>query len=331
MIAKKSLAMLAATALFGMTLLSGCGKTEQSGETNTNQGVSASSTSSPGTNASSATDEKIVKNVWGETKVKGTPSKIVALDFFIVDTLVSLGVTPTGIAGTEATRVPDYLKSQVTSFTDVGERKSPNLEVIQSIKPDLIIANPERAKTIKTDLENIAPTIALSDKTYKDILSNVDTLGELLGKQEQAKKVREDFENKIKSAKEKVKNNPSALLIGAFEDELSVWVAESFIGTIFTDIGVKYVYDGAKQNSEGKADIAKLTIERLSELNPDFLFVYGDSVKKLESNPLFKSLKAVKENHYVKVEQDLWSRARGPIAASLIIDQALPVLTGEKK
>jgi len=319
----KALTFLLTASLVGTGLLAGCGSEPAA----TSQPV-ASDTN----NTAAAAQEKTIQHVWGESKIQGTPSKVIALDFFVVDTMASLGVSPAGIAGTDKTRVPAYLKDKVSStFTDVGERKEPNLEVIRSVSPDLIVANPERAKMIKNELGQITTTIALSDKSYKDILDNVDLMAGVLGKQDEAKKVREGLTQKLADAKSKIKNAPSVLVAGAFEDDFTVWVKNSFIGTLLSDAGVTYKFDGAKENSEGKADVAKLSIERLVELNPDFLFLYGSDIKKWQDNPLFKSLKAVKENHVMEVEQDLWSRGRGPIAAGLILDQGLPLITGEKK
>jgi len=307
--------------------LSGCGSAKEANTASDNGAKTADS--SGGSNTAGA--EITIPNVWGEAKIQGTPSKIVALDFFIVDMLVSLGVSPAGVAGTGKTRVPAYIEDKVKDYIDVGERKEPNLEVISSIKPDLIIANPERAKTIQGDLEKITTSIALSDKSYKAILDNVDLLGNVLGKQDQAKQVRADLEKKIQDAKQSVKAGASVLVVGSFEDEMSVWVQDSFIGSMMTDLGLTYAYTGEKESSEGKADIAKLTVERLAELNPDYLFVYGDSIDKLKQNPLFQNMKAVKENGFKEVEQDLWARARGPIAAGLIIDQAVAFMKGEAK
>lgn len=323
----KGLALLLAVILAVTTLLTGCGVTEPTEPASSDVSEKEKENSTAPVVAENSKEIEI-QHVWGETKVPETPSNVVALDFFIVDMLVSLGISPTGIAGTGDTRVPTYIEDQVSQFTDVGERKEPNLEVIKSINPDLIIANPERAKTIKDQLERISPSIALSDKTYQVILDNVDMLGEVFGKQAEAKKVREDVENKIKAGKEKIQGHPTVLVFGVFDDELYVWVQESFVASLLTDLGADYAFEGEKGNTEGKADITALTIERLAEINPDYLFVYGSSVDQLKENPVFKNLKAVKENKLMEVEQDLWARARGPIAAGLILDEAVPFLSG---
>ncbi|NEW05003.1 iron-siderophore ABC transporter substrate-binding protein [Paenibacillus sp. SYP-B3998] len=330
LVKSKGLSVFVSASVMGALLLTGCGS--KSATTPSAATTSAASTSTAVVSASpAAAQAKAIKHIWGETPIQGVPTKPIALDFFIVDMLVSLGISPTGIAGTGATRVPAYIKDKVTSFTDVGERKAPNLEVISSVKPDLIIANPERAKMIKGDLEKIAPSIALSDKTYQVILDDVDLLGGIFNKQEQAKKVRADLEKKISDAKGKVKNQPTVLVVGAFDDEMTVWVKKSFPSSLLNDIGFNYAFAGEKEKSEGTADIATMTVEKLVELNPDVVFIYGDSVDKVKTNPLFKNSKASKENHVFVVEQDLWARARGPIAAGLMIDQAVNFVNGEAK
>lgn len=270
-----------------------------------------------------------IKHEWGETELKETPKNIVTLDFSFIDTLTDLGVTPVGNAGVGKTKISEYLQDKVSKVTDVGERKAPNLEVISSVKPDLIIASKDRHNMIQKELQGIAPTIAFDDNSYEEIMKNMDTIAKAVGKEEEAKKIKTELQDKISKAKEKVKGNPKVLVIGAFDDEFSVWIKDSFIGSLMTDIGATYAYEGEKAKTEGKAEIAKITMERLNEINPDYIFLYGENVEKFKNNPLYNNLKAVKEKHVVDVDRNLWARGRGPIAADKILDEAIPALTGQ--
>lgn len=270
-----------------------------------------------------------INHKWGETELKETPKNIVTLDFSFIDTLADLGVTPVGNAGVGTTKIPEYLQDKVSNVTDVGERKAPNLEVISSVQPDLIIASEDRHSMIQKELQDIAPTIAFDDNSYDEVMENMDTIAKAVGKEEEAKKIKTDLDNKISKAKEEVKGNPTVLVIGAFDDEFSVWIKDSFIGSLMTDIGATYAYEGEKAKTEGKAEIAKVTMERLYEINPDYIFLYGDNVEKFKNNPLYNNLKSVKEKHVVDVDRNLWARGRGPIAADKILDEAIPVLTGQ--
>jgi len=312
----KNLLFAAVITLLGATMLTGCTATDKTEpqEQSANQGP-----------------VKTIPHIWGETEIQGTPTKVITLDFSFVDELTALGVAPVGMAGTGALRVPEYLADRVKEYTYVGERKEPNLELIRSANPDLIIANPDRHKMIKNELQDIAPTVALDDTSYSEVLKNTELLGDLLGKKAEAEQVKKDLEAKIQNAKQKIQGSPKVLVVGAFEDEFSVWVKDSFIGTLMSDVGTTYAFTGSKgTTSEGKSEVAKLTMERLAEINPDFLFVYGD-LNLWKDNPLFKNLKAVKEGKVIEVDRNIWSRGRGPIAASLILDQGLPILTGTKK
>ncbi|MFC7372790.1 ABC transporter substrate-binding protein [Fictibacillus iocasae] len=271
-----------------------------------------------------------IKHAWGETKFDKAPQKIVTLDFSFIDTLTALEVKPAGNAGVGETKVPEYLASEVGEVTDVGERKSPNLEVLSSVKPDLIIASADRHSMIQNELKGIAPVIALDDNSYDEVMSNVDTIAKVLGKEKDAEAAKEALQKKIDDTKAKVKGEPSVLVVGSFEDEFSVWIKDSFIGSLMTNVGAKYAFEGEKESTEGKAEIATITMERLAEINPDYIFLYGEDTAKFKNNPLYGSLKAVKDKHVVEVDRNLWSRGRGPVAAEKVLDEAGAVLTGEK-
>ncbi|HDR6289151.1 TPA: iron-siderophore ABC transporter substrate-binding protein [Bacillus cereus] len=270
-----------------------------------------------------------IKHEWGETELKETPKRVVTLDFSFIDTLIDLGVTPVANAGIGKTKIPEYLQNKVKKVTDVGERKAPNLEVIQSATPDLIIASKDRHNMVKKELQDIAPTIALDDNSYQEVLKNVDTIAKAVGKEDKAKEIKKKLTDKIAKTKEEVKGEPTAVVIGAFDGEFSVWIKDSFIGTLMTDIGVKYAFEGKKEKTEGKAEIAKITMERLNEINPDYIFLYGEKVKEFKENPLYNNLKAVKEKHVIDVDRNLWARGRGPIAASEILDEAITAFSDQ--
>jgi iron complex transport system substrate-binding protein len=209
----------------------------------------------------------------------------------------------------------------VKDYTYVGERKEPNLELIRSVSPDLILAAIDRHKMIKNELQDIAPTLGLDDDSYQEVLKNTEMLGDLLGKKAEADKIKKDLEQKIDEVKQHIEGKPTVLVVGAFEEEFSVWVKDSFIGSLMSAIGVEYPNVAGKNEEQIQVEVAKLTIEELAQINPDYLFVYGD-VDGWAKKPLFQGLKAAKENRVITVDRNLWSRGRGPIAASKILDEA---------
>lgn len=302
--------------------LAGCGAKDNA-STASNTTKTETNTASEGAQAAQAVK---VKHEWGETEFAKTPQKVVTLDFSFLDTLTSLGVTPVGNAGVGKTKIPEYLKGDFSKVTDVGERKAPNLEVIQSLTPDLIIASVDRHAMIQKELDGIAPTVAFDDASIDQIMSNVTTIGEVLGKNEEAKKVNDGLKAKIAEVKSGMQGSPSVLVVGYFDDHFTVWIKDSFVGTLLSQSGLNYAFNGEITSTEGKGEGTHMALERLHELNPDYILLYGDSTDKLKSNPLYEDLKAVKDGHLVNVDRDLWARARGPIAADQILTQMQDIL-----
>jgi len=304
-------------------VLSACGSDKNTGA------------ASNGSNQGTATDNgaantAAVQHEWGAWAGKQVPQKVVTLDFSFIDTLTSLGVVPAGNAGVGTTKIPEYLQGSIGSeVADVGERKAPNLEVIQSLKPDLIIASVDRHSMIQAELEGIASTVAFDDVSYTQVLDNVKSIGAILNKQAEADKVIADLTAKIEDVKGQIEDQPSIVVAGFFDDEFTVWIKDSFVGSLLSSAGVDYAFNGEISKLEGKGEGSKMTLERLHEINPDYIMVYGDSTEKLKANPLYQDLKSVKDGQFIEVDRNLWARGRGPIAANHILDELLLHLKAE--
>ena len=80
--------------------------------------------------------------------------------------------------------VPFYTDVIGDEWTSVGTRKSPSLEVIASLSPDLIIADTSRHEAIYGSLSEIAPTIVFDSLTgtYEVALEAARTIAHAVGK-----------------------------------------------------------------------------------------------------------------------------------------------------
>ncbi len=141
----------------------------------------------------------------GKTKVPEKPKKVVALEFSFVDALDELGITPVGIAQENKTDVSGLLGKDI-EFTEVGTRQQPNLEVISSLQPDLIIGDFNRHKGIYKQLQEIAPTIILKSRnaTYEENIDSFKTIAEAVGKTKQMDDRLALHEERLQAAKKKV-------------------------------------------------------------------------------------------------------------------------------
>lgn len=113
------------------------------------------------------------------------PKRIVVLEFSFADALAAVDVSPVGIADDkEADRVLKEVRDVIGSWTSVGTRSQPSMEVIASLKPDLIIADISRHEAVYADLQKIAPTLILPSRreTYEDSLKAAAIIGKVIGK-----------------------------------------------------------------------------------------------------------------------------------------------------
>jgi ABC-type Fe3+-hydroxamate transport system substrate-binding protein len=134
-----------------------------------------------------------IKHELGTVHFDKTPKKIVALDWALAETLLSLDVMPQGVANIEGYRTWVAEPELNDSVIDVGSRREPNLELLTVLKPDVILISQDMAAAYK-QLSEIAPTLVYSvyssDKTPLISAQNITTqLGLLLDKEKQAKQV----------------------------------------------------------------------------------------------------------------------------------------------
>lgn len=102
-----------------------------------------------------------IKHEMGSASFDATPKKVVALDWALTETVLSLGVELQGVADAQGYQqwvVKPELNSNVT---DVGSRREPNLELLTELKPDVILISEHMAAAYH-QLNKIAPVLVYS-------------------------------------------------------------------------------------------------------------------------------------------------------------------------
>ncbi|RNB82603.1 iron citrate ABC transporter substrate-binding protein [Brevibacillus nitrificans] len=309
-----------ALALACSVMLTGCGSSE-----------TAAPTANPESSQAAQTQTRTIKHELGETVIKGEPKRIVALEFSFVDALWELGVTPVGIAQEKETDVEGLLGQKI-EYTPVGTRQQPNLEVISSLHPDLIIGDLNRHKDIYQDLQKIAPTIILKSRnsTYQENLSSFAKIGEALNKTKEAEQRLAKHKEFIDEQKKKIPAGDSRkVMLGVFRaDSLSAHGAKSFDGELLEMVGIKNAIQDAPEPT------VKISLEQMVQWDPDVIFlVEADDalLSEWKQNPLWNNIKAVKNKQVYNVNRDLWTRYRGLKSAERIVEEASEVLYGKKQ
>ncbi|MDZ8184100.1 MAG: iron-siderophore ABC transporter substrate-binding protein [Nostoc sp. ChiSLP02] len=266
----------------------------------------------------------------GETCVPVNPQRVVTLSVSTLGNALALGVKPIATSN-EIYRKEDSLtpfQRKVEEIKLVGISQ-PNVEAILLLKPDLIVG-PDWYKSIYPLLSQIAPTV-LGESEFDAWRDHFSFVAEALGKQETEKALWERYNRRIEQLKLALENRYqnkkiSFIYLGSYG--ISIDTKSSFVGSILNDA---LLQRPASQNIHSRYGSVDISLEELKKVDGDILFVttYSNVGKKIltetQQDPLWKSLKAVRENHVYYVDYTSWA-ASNMLGTDLVIDDLFKYL-----
>ena len=264
-----------------------------------------------------------IKDAKGEFTLDKTPSRVVVLEYSFVDALAQVGVSPVGVADdNKIDRILPQVREKIAAWQSVGTRSQPSLEVIASLKPDLIIADPSRHTAVFEELKKIAPTVMFDSRheSYQENLETAQKIGDLVGKSSEMKaKINEHNDYIANIAKNLGVQGKKASFGTSREDKFNIQNDNGYVGSFLTTLG----FAPTKLNSDQA--LVEINLEQLVMEKPEYLFIahYRDEsiARKWEAEPLWKAIPAVKANHVYSVDSDMWARGRGLEASKIMAKQ----------
>lgn len=260
---------------------------------------------------------RVIQDEQGQFEINTTPQRIVVLEFSFVDALAAVDVSPVGVADdNDATRVIPAVRELVEPWQSVGMRSQPSLEAIAILKPDLIIADAERHRTVYQDLQRIAPTLLLKSRgeTYQENLESALKIGVALDKQSA-------MEQRIRQHQQAMLEFKSHFSLKqtvqfAVVSDKGMWLHSpaSYAGGVLTTLGIASPIEKLTEKA-----YLPTSFELLLKTNPDWLLLgaysHPNVVNDWEKNPLFNLMTSAKNKQVVEVSPALWSLNRGMLAA----------------
>lgn len=262
-----------------------------------------------------------VKHAQGETTVATNPEKVVVFDFATLDNLDRLGVKIIGVPGSIA--FPEYLKKyDGADYTKVGTLFEPDYEAVNATEPDLIIVG-GRSAAKYGELAKIASTIDLTVPA-KEFISgteaNIEKLGQIFGKETEAKAEVDKLNSELAALKEKTKGKGKGLMILTSGGKISAYGPGSRFGVLHDSFGVEPAAPDLSVGNHGQP----VSSEFILETNPDWLFVLdrdaaigreGTSAKQLLDNELVRQTNAWKNDQVVYLNAQNWYLVGGGLGA----------------
>ena len=282
-------------------------------------------------NGVSADGEKIkITHQLGETEVPKNPSRVIVFDYGIADALNTLDVE---IIGLPKASLPSLLsKYEDGKYENVGSLKEPDMEKVYELKPDLIIMS-GRLESYYEELNKIAPTIYLGvDNTdyLGSFKKNMETLGQIFGKEKEVKAQVAKVEEAIGKVNEKAEG-VNALIALANDNAFSVYGEGSRFGIIHKEFGIEAVDKTIESSTHGQ----KASFEYILDKNPDYLFVIdraavtggNTSAKEMFDNEIIKKTDAYKNGNIVYLDADVWYTISGGIESTQkMVEEVLEAL-----
>lgn len=250
---------------------SGTGVTDNSSENSSN--VDDSNANESGTD-DSTTDEGFhtyTDALGREVQIPNNYKKVLALNSSMIETLFNLGVTPIGV-------VDEYMipRPEAENLPSVSLENSPNIEIINQLAPDLIIAHVRNHAQMLDSLVATGAAVVYVDPSAADdqLVGSTTEMGEILNHQDEAEAYVESIQNKAKELQEKVKNTgiKTALFIQGGNQSISAARSFCFWGRLLTYLGLENIVPDDIQTSS-KAGFITFDIETIIQSDPDVIFV----------------------------------------------------------
>lgn len=277
-----------------------------------NNNVSSVDANTTATSASEST--RTVETAKGPVTIPANPQRVVSTYYH--GTLIALGITPVG-ANKEWWMGSPFLKEQEKGIQDIGTPTS--LEKVVELNPDLIIINDFDVEKYD-EYSKIAPTIYIPYTAYHNPQEEIQLLGKLLDRQQQAQAWLDRYQQTATAAREEIKNiikpGQTATLLNVRGKKLSVLGENYGRGgyAIYDALQLKPLDIVKKEVIDSDAQIKEISLEALPEYaNSDYIFICFNNeteqadISSVLDNSLWKNLPAVKKGHVYTLPYNVFS------------------------
>lgn len=293
-----------------------------------------------GTTAASATcpdGGRLIVHAAGETCVPEGVERVVALEWTYIENLLALGVQPVGAADIAGygnwVQIPVDLDSAVV---DVGTRQEPNLEVIASLDPDLILGVNFRHEPVYAQLSAIAPTLLFDpypvDMTqYEEMISTFTTIAHVLNREAEGQAVLDALDAYFADAAAALQSaglvGETFILSQSFPSgdipTFRLFTENALAVQVMEQIGLENAWDDAPQQF-GFSTVDFEAFANIDDTN--FLYVAQDDYHPvLIASPLWNGLSFVQSSQAYWLGGDVWLFG-GPLSAEVLVDIVLEAM-----
>lgn len=260
-----------------------------------------------------------------EIELEVYPESLISLAPSITEIIYAIDAGDLVIGVTDYDNYPYDFSAwvQAGNMTSVGSFDSPNLEVIASLDPDLILTTGGvLGETITTLRDMGYPVAVLDPATIEGVIDNIEMAGKLTNKNAEASAIINDINTRIAAVEAIVATADSipTVYYEVWYDPTSLWTAgsQAWQNELIEIAGGENLF--ADQDLEYFLSSAEAVIER----NPDIFIVpeehgvnFWGSFDDIKDRPGWESINALQNDRIYDIDSDLLARA-GPRIAETI-------------
>lgn len=191
---------------------------------------------------------------------------------------------------------------------------SPDLEIIKSLKPDYILSPCTLQNDLKPKYASIGVSAIFLDlRSVEGMYASIGALGEKFGREEEAAKLIKEYEDFMRSYrdKHKGKSSPQVLVLMGLPGSYIVATDMSYVGSLVKLAGGTNVYgDGDGQ------EFLFVNTEDIKTKEPDIIVRAAHGIpeqaremfaKEFSTNDIWKHFKAVQEGKVYDLDSELFN------------------------
>ncbi|WP_313131624.1 heme ABC transporter substrate-binding protein IsdE [Anaerocolumna sp.] len=250
--------------------------------------------------------------------------RVIASSVAVVEILDALGVPMVGVP-TSSYELPE----SVADAERIGNPMSPDMEVITSLEPTVIISVNSLSEDLKTQFEALKiPSEFVDLASYKGLKESILSLGTYFGVEEKAADIIAEFESKEAAITDRTtgKGSPSVLIIFGATNTFMAATENTYVGDLVKSVGATNILDGME------GSFIPVDMEFLADKNPEYILFMAHAnpeesleafKKEFETNEAWQNFDAVKNDKVIALDTGYFG-----MSANLQAPEAMDKLVG---
>jgi iron complex transport system substrate-binding protein len=273
--------------------------------------------------------QNLVDDHGDKTSLTAYPQRIISVAPSCTEILYAIGAGDKVVGVTAYDDYPYDFAAWIAAgnMTSVGDFTSPNMEVVISLDPDLILASGGVQEDSVRSLRDFGYKVLVLDPTSVDgILKDIELVGNATGKQAEATALVNNLTSRINAVAEKVANaTKPEVYYETYYETTSSWT----IGALAWQN--ELIEKAGGTNIFGDQQIAyyQYQVEALIDRNPDVIVLPASGmgtgeqagIDAVKARPGWDTMKAVQNNRIYQINPNIIERA-GPRVVDAIEQMA---------